>query len=91
MHSSEIYHFGIKGMKWGVRRTDEELGNDTNNSREVSTASTIKVRKTAQEKALDRLAKKEVRRHRFNMVAAPTVLAAFGYTSYKLVKQLHIV
>lgn len=22
---SEIYHHGIKGMKWGVRRTEEEL------------------------------------------------------------------
>lgn len=23
---SEIYHHGIKGMKWGVRRTPEQLG-----------------------------------------------------------------
>lgn len=24
-YSSELYHYGVKGMKWGVRRTAEEL------------------------------------------------------------------
>lgn len=26
---NEVYHHGIKGMKWGVRRTPEQLGHDT--------------------------------------------------------------
>ncbi len=26
LYSSELCHYGIKGMKWGVRRTPEELG-----------------------------------------------------------------
>lgn len=26
IHNGEIYHHGVKGMKWGVRRTKEQLG-----------------------------------------------------------------
>ena len=26
IHDGEIYHHGIKGQKWGVRRTKEQLG-----------------------------------------------------------------
>lgn len=28
--SSELFHYGIKGMKWGVRRTPEQLGQTIN-------------------------------------------------------------
>lgn len=31
--SDELYHFGIKGMKWGVRRTPEQLGHRKKSSK----------------------------------------------------------
>ena len=28
-YNNELYHYGVKGMKWGVRRTPEQLGRTT--------------------------------------------------------------
>ena len=46
-NDNELYHHGIKGMKWGVRRTDAQLGHDTGKidlqktKKKVDTANTI--------------------------------------------------
>lgn len=46
-NNNELYHHGIKGMKWGVRRTDAQLGHDTGKidlqktKKKVDAASTI--------------------------------------------------
>lgn len=40
-YSSELYHHGIKGQKWGVRRTPEQLGHSKNSVTNSSANSTI--------------------------------------------------
>ena len=37
--NEELYHYGVKNMKWGVIRSQKQLGNNTlSNKREVTKA-----------------------------------------------------
>lgn len=38
----ELYHHGVKGMKWGVRRSPAQLGHKTTSTKKKSKASKLK-------------------------------------------------
>lgn len=65
MENFELYHHGIKGMHWGIRRTKEQLGYKTNTKKRVrsindETNELVKRIKT-QGKAASKIAKAEER------------------------------
>ena len=54
-YDPELYHHGIKGMKWGVRRTPEQLGHVTKKARDAAkkVGSTISKRASEAKKSHD--------------------------------------
>lgn len=65
----ELYHHGIKGQKWGVRRTAEELGHVTKVAKEALPAAKKLFSKRKQEESVKNLSDDELRRRvsRLNM------------------------
>ena len=50
---NELYHYGVKGMKWGIRRTPAQLGHKKNNktrgwSKDAKRANAIKKKSVKQ-------------------------------------------
>lgn len=44
----ELYHHGVKGMKWGIRRTDAQLGHKTKSSSKKTSDIKTRVRENVQ-------------------------------------------
>ena len=40
---NSLYHHGVKGMKWGVRRTPAQLGHKTTSSKKKKVVRKVKV------------------------------------------------
>lgn len=63
MYSNELLHYGVKGMRWGVRRAKEDLrrahaekgyGSKSEHNRAVATLSTHRDKATKKIKTLDK-------------------------------------
>lgn len=82
----ELYHHGIKGMRWGIRRTPEQLGHvrDINNNVRSISEETGKVikqygRKKAHRENISKMSDEELRRkvnrlgleRQYNSLTAP--------------------
>lgn len=72
----ELYHFGVKGMKWGIRKQREPVGRQRR-----STDSSYEQQKAARRAKAKRYAKT-------GAIIAGTVLAAYG--GYKLSKTIGV-
>lgn len=95
-----LMHYGIKGMKWGVRRTPEELGHDkesiiarvNHHELKVTTANGVRIARMsdhAGDQARDRKVKTEeiVDALQSSMYISPIKMDEFGRSSQQFVGQ----
>ena len=94
MTENELYHFGVKGMKWGVRRNRANLGGNSSfrtrrlqravnaNNRDVKSLKSAGYKKEAQAARKETLKKAAI----IGTAVVGTALAAYG--TYKVSKYL---
>lgn len=61
MENNELYHHGVKGMKWGVRRTPAQLGHPTSSGKKTSVFGFKKKKKETVKKSTSESKKKSVK------------------------------
>ena len=58
---NELYHYGVKGMRWGVRRATKQLSNATTKEDKAKAVSKLKIHKTKATSEIAKLQAKNVK------------------------------
>lgn len=88
--NDELYHHGVKGQKWGVRKQRFPLGTRRRRMEPISdTTSRPKRPRTASQRFRDTISKNSTKRA-IKAVAITTLAAKSGHVAYKLYKKKKI-
>lgn len=76
--NDEFYHHGIKGMKWGIRRTPAQLGHKTKSSRKTTKNKEDNSKKTTKKSGSAVEKGKQFVRNNWKTVAKATLIGLGG-------------
>ena len=88
MHHSELYHHGVKGQKWGVRRTPEQLGYKSPAGKVALGRSTVAARGSTKSSSTSRLKQKlsdPEFQHKVATAAKIALVIGAAYATHKVI------
>ena len=74
MENKELYHYGVKGMRWGVRRTPAQLGHTPASKRKIENGPTLvsKIKSNRVARKTAKLEKKEAEKAKKKSISEMT-------------------